>query len=315
MEAPVVGVMPKSVTNPYFIECRRGAEEAAAEQGLELQWEGPADNDTRHQLRVIEEWIGQRLPVIAVSVEDSDRLSPALARARNEGIGVLTWDADADAAARDFAIVSATPESIAHALSVEVGRILGGRGTLAAITSTLTAPNQRAWLAEFRKRLKSDYPEIELAEVKACRDDPSTARDQVLELLKEVPGIQGIVGFCSPAVPATARALRDAGRRDVRVTGVSLPSLCSEEIEAGGVDSVVTWKAQNLGYLVAASAHALATGVLRPGATSLRAGRLGTVVVLRDEIRLGRCHIVTKGNLAEYVAYPGRLVSTRPLDS
>jgi hypothetical protein len=41
----------------------------------------------------------------------------------------------------------------------------------------------------------------------------------------------------------------------------------------------------------------VATGSLEPGAVFLRAGRLGNVIVRGDEIRLGRCHIVTKGNL------------------
>ena len=74
----------------------------------------------------------------------------------------------------------------------------------------------------------------------------------------------------------------------------------SRYIEEGVVDSVVIWKTRNLGYLVGTSAHALATGGLEPGSASLRAGRLGTVIVQKDEIRLGRCHIVTKGNLASF---------------
>ena len=42
------------------------------------------------------------------------------------------------------------------------------------------------------------------------------------------------------------------------------------------------------------------TGTLKPGAASFRAGRLGTVVVVKEEIRLGRCHIVTKGNIESF---------------
>jgi rhamnose transport system permease protein len=237
---------------------------------------------------------------VAVSVENSDQVSPTLLRAREKGIKVLTWDADGAPEARDFSIVHATPESVAHALSFEVGRILGGRGQVAAITSTLDSPNQRAWIAEFRSRLGRDYPDVKLGEVRTCGDDADVAREQVLELLQTVPDLGVVVGFCSPAVPAAADAIEKAGRKDVRVTGVSLPSLCRRYIEEGAVDSVVIWQTRDLGYLAALSAHALATGGLEPGATSLRAGRLGTVVILGDQIRLGRCHIVTRGNLADF---------------
>ena len=108
------------------------------------------------------------------------------------------------------------------------------------------------------------------------------------------------MGFCSPAVPGAASAVKQAGRRRVHITGVSLPVLCRGSIEDGIVDSVVFWKTRDLGYLAAASAHALATGALEPGMASFRAGRLGNVIVRGDEIRLGRCHIVTKGNLDSF---------------
>jgi rhamnose transport system substrate-binding protein len=103
------------------------------------------------------------------------------------------------------------------------------------------------------------------------------------------------------AVPGAAAAMKEAGRKDIRITGVSLPSLCRRYIEEGVVESVVMWKTRNLGYLVGASAQALATGALRSGAVLFRAGRLGTLVVLNDQIRLGRCHFVTRGNVADFV--------------
>jgi rhamnose transport system substrate-binding protein/rhamnose transport system permease protein len=295
-----VGVVPKSTGNPYFQECQRGAEEAASELGFTLRWDGPPEADARRQAAIVEEWIREGLAAIAVSVESQVQLGPILKEGRARGVKVLTWDSDADPEARDFTVVSATPESIAHALSFEVGRILGGKGALAAITSTLFAPNQNAWIAGFRARLGKDYPELTLVEVRPCDDVADNARAETLKILATHPHVKAIVGFCSPAVPGAAEALKEARRTDVRVTGVSLPSLCRRHIEDGIVDSVVIWKTRDLGYLVALSAHAVACGGLEAGAVSLRAGRLGSVVVLKDAIRLGRCHIVSRGNIADF---------------
>ena len=137
--------------------------------------------------------------------------------------------------------------------------------------------------------------------MRACNDSEVEARQQTLDLLRRHPDVKAIVGFCSPAVPGAAEALKEAGATTSGSAGVSLPSLCRRHIEEGVVDSVVVWKTRNLGYLVGASAHALATGSLCSGATSFRAGRLGNLVVLNDEIRLGRCcHIVTRGNIEEF---------------
>ena len=295
-----IGVMPKSTANPYFEDCQRGAVEAAQELGFTLRWDGPPEPDAARQARIVERWAQDGLPAIAVSVESPAHLTPALRDARSRGVKVLTWDADANADARDFTVVPATPEAIAHALSFEVGRITGGTGAVAAITSTLSAPNQNAWIAEFKARLSREHPGLQLVDVRPSNDVEENARRETVNLLEAHPELKAIVGFCSPAVPGAADAVKQMRRQRLRITGVSLPSLCRGYIEDGVVDSVVFWKTRDLGYLAAASAHALATGALEPGAAFLRAGRLGNVIVRGDEIRLGRCHIVTKGNLDSF---------------
>jgi rhamnose transport system permease protein len=296
-----VGVMPKSTRNPYFEDCRRGAEEAARDSGFTLLWDGPRDPDAMAQSRMVERWVEEGLPAIAVSVEDAARVSPALAAARARGVKVATWDADGAPEARDFSVVPATPEAVAHALCFEVGRITGGSGEFAAITSTLSAPNQKAWIAEFQLRLAREQPGLRLVAVRPCQDRAEVAAAETRALLLDHPALKAVVGFCAPAVPAAADAIKQARRTDVRVTGVSLPSACRGYIEEGSVDSVVFWKTRDLGYLAAACARALALGELQPGAVLLRAGRLGNVMVRGDQVRLGRCHIVTKGNLGRFV--------------
>jgi ABC-type sugar transport system substrate-binding protein len=298
--ALTVGVMPKSTLNPYFQECRVGAEEAARELQFSLRWEGPAEADALRQVEILEKWSAAHLPVVAVSVEDSSKLAPVLRKARSLGTRVLTWDADTDRDARDFTIVQATAESIAHALCFEVGRMLRGSGMVAGITSTLSAPNQNAWIKEFKARLARDSPGLELVDIRPCEDSAEVARNAAGKLLEAHKDLKAIVGFCSPAVPGTAEALKQLGRRDIRVTGVSMPSICRDYIEAGIVDSIVTWKTRDLGYLVSTAAHALATGAFDRGASVLEAGRLRSVIIRDDEIRLGRCHIVTNGNLEAF---------------
>jgi rhamnose transport system permease protein len=297
-----VGVMPKSTRNPYFEDCRKGAEEAARDGGFTLVWDGPREPDAASQARTVERWVEQGLPAIGVSVEDPARVSPALAAARARGLKVATWDADAAPGARDFSVVPATPEAVAHALCFEVGRITGGAGEFAVITSTLSAANQNAWLAALKARLAREHSDLRLVGVRACQDRADNAAAETRALLDTHPELRAVVGLCAPAVPGAADGVKQAGRGAVRVTGVSLPAMCRSHIEEGRVDSVVFWKTRDLGYLAATCVRALAVGELEPGAMLLRAGRLGNVIVNADEVRLGRCHIVTKGNIASFVS-------------
>ena len=298
----VVGVMPKELQNPYFESCAEGAREAARERGFILRWEGPESPDAAAQAGFVTRWVRESLPVMAVSVADRGGLSPVLREARHRGVKVLTWDADADPDARDFTVVPATADGIAQALAFEIGRTLGGRGEVAIITSTLGAPNQSAWLERLQARLAGEFPGIEVAAVRTCEDIEERALRETEGLLTAHPKLGAIVGLCSPAVPGAARALRRAGRRGVHLTGLSLPAACRDHIEEGWVDSVVTWNTRDLGYLAAWTAAALGAGELVPEALVLRAGRLGNVMVKGDEVRLGRPHIVTAGNLEAFLA-------------
>jgi rhamnose transport system permease protein len=295
-----VGVLPKSTRSEYFEECRAGAEAAARELGFVLRWEGPAQSSAAGQADVVKAWMKDGVAAIAASVENAAMLSPLLREARGRGIRVLTWDADATADARDFTLVAATPEAIAQALAFTVGRVLGGGGEFAVVTSSLTAPNQAAWLSQLRARVAADYPGVKLTDVRECHDVEEQARERTAEILASQPGVRLLVGLCAPAVPGAAAAAKGTNGR-VRVTGVSLPSACREGLQSGLIDSVVIWSTRKLGFFAAAAAHAMATGALAAGAASFKAGSQGSVVVRQDEIRLGRVHVVSAGNLAQFL--------------
>lgn len=302
-ETLVIGMLPKSTDNPYFQSCRRGAEEAASEMSLILEWKGPAETDPARQIQIVEGWIDRRLPVIAVSVEDSGSLSPVLEKARARGAKVITWDSDAAPKARDFMVEQATAEGIAHALSFELGRMVGGRGSFAVITASSASENQNAWLRELRSRVERDHPGLDLVGVRACNDDVEQARTETLSLLAQHPHMEAIVGLCAPAVPGAAEAVRSIKRRNrVLVTGLSLASICKPYLESGDVQTLVSWNTRNLGYLTVLAAQALMQGRLVPGAASFQAGRLRTVIVKGDKIHLGRPHIISLSNLADFDA-------------
>ena len=81
-------MMPKSKGNAYFIACRKGAEEAAKELGIELIWDGPTDPDPAKQNEIIDTWITRGVDVIAVAVENREGISIGAAqgpRARDQG--------------------------------------------------------------------------------------------------------------------------------------------------------------------------------------------------------------------------------------
>jgi rhamnose transport system permease protein len=105
----------------------------------------------------VEAWITRGVDVIAVSVENKEAISTVLRKARAKGIKVVTWDADAEKDARDVFVDQATPQGIASVLLEHTSRLLGGKGSFAIITASLTAANQNEWIKNIREQMAAKY--------------------------------------------------------------------------------------------------------------------------------------------------------------
>jgi ABC-type sugar transport system substrate-binding protein len=293
-------MMPKSKGNAYFIACRKGAEEAAKGLNVKLLWDGPTDPDPARQNEIVDTWITRGVDVIAVAVENREGISSALRRARAKGIKVITWDADAEPDARDFFVNQATPEGIGQALMDNAARILGGKGDFAIITASLTASNMIEWQKQIEKRRAEKYPQIKMAALRPCDDLQKKAFDEANTIMNAYPDVRLIMAICTPAVPGAAEAVKQSGRADVKVIGLGLPNDNKRYVREGITDCVILWNSMDLGYLAVLASRALADGTLQPGATSMTAGRLGTVEIAGDNILLGKPFKFTKENIDQF---------------
>ena len=297
---PVIALMPKAKGDPYFISCRKGIDEAARELGVEVLWDGPTELDPAKQNEVVEAWVTRGVDVIAVSVENQVAISTVLRKARARGIKVITWDADAQPDARDYFINQATPQGIGETLTDEAARILGGRGEFAIITASLSAANQNEWIRYIRARLAARYPELKLVAIQPSDGDRDRAFAETQNVLKVWPQVKLVMGIAAPAVPGAAEAVKQSGRTDVKVIGLSLPNMCKPYVQSGVIESIVLWNTADLGYLTVYAAHALSAGELKPGDHTLSAGRLGRLTVQGDQVLLGAPFIFNRRNIGQF---------------
>ena len=294
---PVIAVMPKAKGDPYFISARSGAEEAARELGVDLIWDGPTSLDASQQNELVENWITRRVDAIVVAVENRGSISTVLRKAREHGIVVLTWDADAEADARNYFLNQATPEGIANTLTDEAARLLPSGGQFAIITGALSAANQNEWIAFIKKRVAAKHPNLILETIQPSDDDRDKAFTQTQTILKVYPQGKLIMDISAPAVPGSAEAVQQSGRKDVNVIGLSLPSICKPYIHNDTVQTIVLWNTRDLGYLTVYAGWLESQKKIAKGATSITIGRLGTLEIQGDQIILGTPLIINKANI------------------
>ena len=292
-----VAMMPKSKGNAYFKACKRGADEAAKELGINLIWDGPTDPDPAGQNAIVDGWITRGVDVIAVAVENREGMASVLKKARAKGIKVVTWDADSVAEARDVFVNQATPDGIAKTLVDHAARILGGKGEYAIITASLTAGNMVEWQKAIEKYNKEKFPDLKMVALRPCDDKQKQAFDEANNILNAHKTCKLLMAICSPAVPGAAEAVEQAGRTDVKVIGLGLPNDNKVFVKKGITEAVVLWKTADLGYLAVHAAVAAHKGTLKAGDKTFSGGRLQNAEIQGSDIILGAPFTFDKTNI------------------
>lgn len=296
-----VGMLPKLVGIDYFNECQKGAQEAASELGIDLTYDGPSTDKVELQVQMIDEWIALGYDAIAVSPNDPEVIAPALKRARDAGIVVLTWDADANptSSGRQVFVNQCPVADVGSRLVDLMADAIGGKGKTVIVTGSATSPNQNAWMQAMRAHLKEKYPQIELLETLVPDENQNRARQMTLDLLTAEPELAGVWGITSVALPGVAEAVKQAGKTGkVFVTGLSLPSTVKGYVKDGTIPRFVLWSPKDLGYLTIHAANALADQQLDPGTRDF--GRLKEIRITSDEVILGPPFVFDADNIDQF---------------
>jgi rhamnose transport system permease protein len=101
-------------------------------------------------------------------------------------------------------------------------------------------------------------------------------------------------------VPGAGEAVKQSGRKDVKVIGLSLPNDNKPYVHAGITEAVILWNTMDLGYLTVYAADAVARGTLKPGDKSFATPRLGKREIQGDNIILGKPFTFDKNNIDQF---------------
>jgi len=302
-KALTIGVMPKLVGIDFFNAVEKGAIEAGEELDVNVVYDGPVVNDVTKQSALVESWIARKFDAIVIAPNDPDAIAPVLRKARQRGIAVVTYDADADPASRDFFVNQCTYDSVAKALVDTMAEGIGPEGKYIFLTGSLTAVNQNIWMDRMEQYCKQKYPNMKnLSQTpKVSEEDQALATQVTIDALKSYPDVDGIYAMTSVALPGAAEALRKEKAHDrVFLTGLSTPNSMREYVKQGVVKRFVLWNPVDLGYLAVYSAKGVVEGSITESTSSIVAGRLGQIRIANHEVLLGDPTIFHAGNIDEF---------------
>jgi fructose transport system substrate-binding protein len=96
-DAPVIGLVTKTETNPFFVKMKEGAQKMAKDKGAKLlSGAGKADGDNAGQVTAMENMIAAGAKTILITPNDSKAIVPSIRKARAQGVLVIALDSPTD---------------------------------------------------------------------------------------------------------------------------------------------------------------------------------------------------------------------------
>src|SRR4051812_46597758 len=302
-EITVVDV-PKLIGIGYFNATTKGIQEAAKELGnVKASTDGPTEAKIDEQIKFVDNYITRGVDGILFAANDPVAIAPVLKKALSKGIHVVGYDANSQPDAREWFVNQAQFNGIAKAMVDSMAKEAGEDKSFAIVTSTFTTPNQARWIAEMSAYAAKCHPKLKWLETVEAQEDNVLSFNQATTLINKYGDkLAGLFGMTSVATPASAEAVTKAklcGK--VAVVGLATPNAMKPYVNAGCVKSVVLWNPVDLGYAATYVMRAVLDGKLKPGATSVEAGKLGKLNVINgSEILLGSPFIFDKSNIDKF---------------
>lgn len=234
-DAPIVGLITKTDTNPFFVKMREGAKARAGELGVELRtFAGKYDGDNEAQVAAIESLVAAGAKGILITPSDPGALADTVRRAREAGLLVIALDTPfdpADAADATFA----TDNFRAGVLIGQWAKAKMGTEAANARIATLDLSEAQITVDVLRNQGFLQGFGVDVKDVKKMydEDDPRIVggdgtqgseeggRTAMENLLQRDPGINLVYTINEPAAAGAYEALKAFGKeKDVLVVSV-----------------------------------------------------------------------------------------------
>jgi fructose transport system substrate-binding protein len=244
---PIVGLITKTDTNPFFVKMKQGAQDAAAKQGVELQsFAGKVDGDNESQVQAIENLISSGAKGFLITPSDSKAIVPSIDKAHQSGMLVIALDTPTDPASAADATFATD--------NYQAGKLIGqwakakftkdGKYDSAKIAMLDLNPNgvsvdvkrDQGFLDGFGINVGDankigDEKDPRIIGHDVTNGEQDKGRTAMENLLQKSPDINLVYTINEPAAAGAYEALKAAGK-DKTVTIVSIDGGCP------GVDNV-----------------------------------------------------------------------------
>ncbi|HEY4352777.1 MAG TPA: autoinducer 2 ABC transporter substrate-binding protein [Paraburkholderia sp.] len=227
----------------WFNRMDEGVKEFGKENpGITVYQTGPGRADAAQQLKIIEDLIAKKVNAIAVVPYDPPTLEPALKKAMDRGIKVVTHEADNEKNT-NVDVEAFDNSEYGAALNERLASCMHSEGKWATLVGSLGSRSQVQWADGGITNAQKKYPKMQLVEKNLeTNNDGERAYEVAKEVLRKHPDLKGFQGSSSLDVIGIGRAVEESGLQGkICVYGTGLPTEAGKFLESGAVNGIAFW--------------------------------------------------------------------------
>lgn len=278
--APVIGLITKTDTNPFFVKMKEGAQAEAKARGAKLlSGAGKNDGDNAAQVTAMENMIAAGAKVILITVSDSKAIVPAIRKARARGVLVIALDSPTDPVTATDALFASNNYTAGMLIGQYAkGALAGKRPRIATLDLFPGHPVGAQRHNGFLRGLGLPAPEARIntlgkpAEVVCMADsygNQAKGQTAMENCLQKNPDINLVYTINEPTAAGAYKALKAAGK-EKGVVIVSVDGGCQgiRDVRAGHIAATAQQYPLKMAALgVAAGVNYIRTGKKPSGYT------------------------------------------------
>jgi ribose transport system substrate-binding protein len=268
---PTVALVLKTLNHPFFVDMRRGAQEAADRLGVTLQVQAAErEIDVEKQMQIVENLIQTGIKALCITPSGSREIISALVKARDAGIPIVVVDTRLDAKAAAAAGVEA--KTFVGSDNYEGGRlagqyvakVTGGKARVAILEGIPGHETADSRLRGFREAV-ADQPGITIVASQPANWERDQGFNVFQNMLQAHADIDTVFAASDLMALGAVEAIAAAGKTGkIRVVGFDALDDAKKAIAAGAMDASVAQFPAEMGRVAVESAVKVMRGESLP---------------------------------------------------